>query len=143
CAARFLHITYQRGRTVQLILHFGGFAQPGYLAEGKPPLIWDDENTAANNWPAHRRSQNATPWHSAKSQTLGSTEALNKVVHIPEGTVPRVKKKEKEDIIRSKRALSTNLGKTLVSYLPVATFKPSNHDESVVQELARKTGEKY
>ena len=144
CAARYLHIRYHRSSTVQLILHFGGFAHPGYLAEGKPLLIWDGPGTVPDAGFEHLGSQRGIRWHSADRQENGSNERGMPVLHTPAGTGPRNIKEEKEEFaVRYSKDFSPGLGKTPASYLLVESFQPSSHDESVVQELARKMGEKY
>lgn len=139
----FIHVRHLRSRTVQLQIYFGGFAQPGYRQEGMSPLRWDADFTADGAVPAHGWSQSYASTHSAGSQDSGSTEPT--YVPDPEalGTLPKTKnvKEEKEDI-RSKQLSPGGLGENS-GLSPVSTFVPQIHDESVVQELARKLAEPY
>jgi hypothetical protein len=140
--AHFIHLRHLRSSTVQLLIYFGGFAQPGYRSEGLAPLRWDADFTDDPTDPAPGDSQSRGSSHSADYAETGSTEP--RYVPDPEslGTVPRMKNEKTKDI-RSSSDLSTAESGEKSGLLSVFAYRPQMHDESVVQELARKMGEKY
>jgi hypothetical protein len=141
-AAHFLHLVHLRGRTVQLVISFGGFAEPTYRTAGKPALHWDADGTPAVTVGAHSPSQSSPSWHSAERTQNVSGKPLSAAGAYPFGTVPRLE--NERNIVRSnEEQISPDLSPPHPGLLPVATFVPSMHDEAVVQELARKMGEKY
>lgn len=141
--AQFLHMQHLRGPTVQLVLSFGGFSEPIHRRQGKMPLHWDAEFTGSAPVPAHSSSQYATSWHTGSERNSGLMKPGSAVFPNPSGTALRDIDQENKDKIRSKENFSTEKPETNPLLVPVETFQPQSHDESVVHELACKLGEKY
>ncbi len=139
---QYIHVRQLRSRTVQLLINFGGFAQPKHRLDGLAPLRWDAEFTVGEAVPAHRSSQFEGSWHSAEGLENGSTEPHYELEPEARGTLPRSKNEKTKDI-RSSNELSTTGSGEKSGLIPVFDFQPQMHDESVVKELARKMGEKY
>jgi hypothetical protein len=143
--AHFIHVRQLRSRTVQLLINFGGFAQPKHRLEGLAPLRWDAEFIVEDAAPAHRSSQFEGSRHSANGLENGSTEPHYELEPEARGTLPRTKNIKDKSIRSSNNnsELSTATPVEKSGLIPVFDFQPQTHDESVVQELARRMGEKY
>ena len=138
--AHFIHLRHLRSSTVQLQIYFGGFAQPGYRSEGLAPLRWDADFTADPSRRAPSNPQRRGPAHSAQHPESGSAEHQYEVESEALGTAPRTKN---EDTTIRLDDFSTSSPVDNKGMLPVMGFVPQINDESIVQELARKLGEKY
>lgn len=139
--AHFLHLTHHYLGTVELVVWFGGFADPGYRKQGKPALHWDNGSTPGPTVQAQGRSQLGGSWHSYRNGYSPSTRPFSGDVVSGDGTV--YKSSKYKENIRSREKLSTDGFPHVVPLIPVGTFVPGNRDEAVAQELARKLGEKY
>lgn len=140
--AQYLHIRHLRSHTVELVVYFGGFAEPEHVKEGLAPLRWDSNSTVAGTVNAHGSPQSGPPSHSSGSRTIGST--VPRVDSNPHdlGTPPKNMRQEE---IRdgNKGSFSTAGYPQNARWRRVQDFIPDMHDEAVVQELARKMGEEY
>lgn len=140
--AQYMHIRDARTRRVHRVITFGGFSDPEYRSEGKPPLRWDTANGTPSAQPT---AQSSVRPHTAPEANPGFEEPKSASAGASVGTVP---------VTNNERRVRSNKynyeyehddehedGRSRL--LPVENFQPQSHDESVIQELAQRLGEQY
>lgn len=141
--AQLLHMRHLRSRTVDLVLYYGGFAEPEHQKEGLPPLRWDANFTATVTTPASRTSQSGPVSHTASWPVPGSTKPGYQRSWALGGTAAKDVKNIRKIRNSNNEPISTGGYPQRRYWIPVADFMPEMHDEAVVQELARKMQEDY
>jgi len=138
--AHFLHLRHARSRTTTLLITFGGFPQPLYGDDGKPPLRWDLSGTAYVPGVAQSPAQCQPPRHTPAQEHHGLGKPQNALSTPPVGTGGSYNETDTEHRDRSSFSVSLLGSGKLKS---VDDFSPQSHDESMIHDLAKRLGEPY